>query len=318
MTEGGPAPQRLHLGITPWQLVGATAQSIGEQASFAEQLGYHSFWLAENHFAPHALPDPLMMLTAAAGVTQRIRLGTTSFLITLRNPLQAAEQVAVLDQLSEGRVLLGMGRGYAPQMLQAFQVPIKEKRRIFAWTLELMQRAWAGEAISLDGDPAHAVAVHPLPVQRPHPPLWVAAFGPKALAQAGTLGLPYLSSPMESLGTLVGNYDVHAAAAQAAGHQRSSTVPLMRTIFVGEDPAQVANLRQRMQAEYENTRLLPGETLDDWALIGDPEFVREGVARYRERLGMTHLIATRLRLPGVDAPAHRRSATLLAETLVDR
>ena len=159
----------LHLGITPWQLNAPSAAGIGEQAAFAESHGYESFWLPENHFGEGALPDPLMLLASAAATTTSIKLATTSYLLTLRNPLQAAEQVAVLDQLSDGRVLLGVGRGYAPEMLRAFHVPVAEKRRIFAWTLGLMKDAWAGEAISLDGDAENAVRVYPLPVQRPHP-----------------------------------------------------------------------------------------------------------------------------------------------------
>ena len=70
----------LHLGITPWRLNPLSAASIGEQAAFAEQHGYQSFWLPENHFGEGALPDPLMLLASAATTTQRIQLATTSYL----------------------------------------------------------------------------------------------------------------------------------------------------------------------------------------------------------------------------------------------
>ena len=98
-----------------------------------------------------------------AGATKTIKLGTTSYLLTLRNPLQAAEQVAVFDQMSGGRLILGVGRGYAPEMLRAFHVPVAEKRKIFAWTLDIMRRAWAGEPVTLDDDPEHAIEVYPRP-----------------------------------------------------------------------------------------------------------------------------------------------------------
>ena len=308
----------LHLGITPWHLNPSTAASIGDQAAFAEANGYQSFWLPENHFGDGALPDPLMLLASAATSTSNIQLATTSYLLTLRNPLQAAEQVAVLDQLSGGRVLLGVGRGYAPEMLRAFHVPVAEKRRIFAWTLDLMQKAWSGEAISLDGDPEHAVMVHPRPVQQPHPPIWVAAFGPKALAQAGRMGLPYLSSPMESLKTLADNYAQHRQASVAEGVKPAETVPLMRTVYVSRDAAEVAQLRQRLEQEAENSRLQPGETLDDWTLIGDPAFVRDGIQRYQETLGMTHMVVTRLRLSGLPDAQLRNSVALLAESVLGK
>jgi alkanesulfonate monooxygenase SsuD/methylene tetrahydromethanopterin reductase-like flavin-dependent oxidoreductase (luciferase family) len=307
---------RLHLGITPWHLNPPTAASIGDQAAFAEANGYESFWLPENHFGEGALPDPLMLLASAATSTSKIQLATTSYLLTLRNPLQAAEQVAVLDQLSGGRVLLGVGRGYAPEMLRAFHVPVAEKRRIFAWTLGLMQQAWSGKAISLDGDPEHAVMVHPRPLQQPHPPIWVAAFGPKALAQAGRMGLPYLSSPMESLQTLADNYAQHRQASVTEGVKPAEIVPLMRTVYVSHDATEVAQLRQRLEKEMENSRLQPGETLDDWTLIGDPAFVRDGIQRYQEALGMTHMVVTRLRLSGLPDAQLRNSVALLAESVL--
>ena len=117
---------KLHLGLTPWNFSNLSARSLSEQAQFAEQCGYQSLWLPENHFGESALPDPLTLLAAAAGATANIRLGTTSYLLTLRNPLQAAEQVAVFDQMSGGRLILGVGRGYAPGMLRAFHVPVAE------------------------------------------------------------------------------------------------------------------------------------------------------------------------------------------------
>ena len=105
----------MRLGLTPWIISGTVdAQSLSRQAALAENWGYESFWLPENHFTGDgAIPEPLMLLAGAAASTTKIRLATTSFLLTLRHPLQAAEQVAVLDQLSNGRVILGVGRGYA-------------------------------------------------------------------------------------------------------------------------------------------------------------------------------------------------------------
>ena len=97
----------LHLGLTPWTFpMGRSAAELAGQARLAEQLGYESFWLPENHFTGEgAIPDPLMLLAAVAAATEHIRLATTSYLLPLRHPLQAAEQVAVLDQLSQGRVI---------------------------------------------------------------------------------------------------------------------------------------------------------------------------------------------------------------------
>lgn len=310
----------LHLGLTPWLApIGRNAAELGRQAERAEGWGYESFWLPENHFGEGAIPDPLMLLAAVAGATRTIRLATTSFLLPLRHPIQAAEQVAVLDQLSNGRVILGVGRGFQPAMFDAFNIPPKQKRARFEACLRQMCDAWVGASIGGAGD--DPIMLSPLPVQRPHPPVWVAAFGPKALAQAGGLGLPYLASPMESRQTLEANYALHRQACAENGHNVPAEVPIMRTVFVSNDKRELERVRDllerqagetRRQASTAIARRMP-DRVDDWALIGSPLQVGEGIAEYRETLGMTHLVATRLRISGFQDSALELSLQLLAE-----
>ncbi len=295
----------MHLGLTPWDFSDASARSLQSQAVRAESMGYESFWLPENHFNERAIPDPLMLLAAVAAATTHIRLATTSYLLTLRHPLQAAEQVAVLDNMSEGRVLLGVGRGFAPDMLRAFNVEPKDKRRIFESSLKTMRMAWAGEAVPV-GDGA-SVVLDPLPVQQPHPPIWVAAFGPKALTQAGRLGLPYLASPMETLEVLARNYAVHRHASE----QPVREVPLMRTVYVATSEREAATVKDAL-AKLPMPRADGVPCVDDWAVVGDATEVRDRLQEYVECLGMTHLVATRLRLPGFDSAALERSLEALA------
>lgn len=313
----------LHLGLTPWIVSGmADAATLARQGELAESWGYESFWLPENHFGGEgAIPEPLMLLAAVAARTRTLRLATTSYLLPLRNPLQAAEQVAVLDRLSGGRVTLGVGRGYSAQLLGAFSVSPKDKRRIFEWCLDHMVRAWRGEPVALTED-AEPVTVAPLPVQQPHPPIWVAAFGPKALAQAGRLGAPYLASPMEPLDRLRDNYRRHVQACEEAGQPVPPEVPVMRSCFVSADSREVARVRdgleaqaRRMAAEAEGRMARRFSTaVDDWALVGEPAAVQDRVELYREELGMTHLVVTRLRI-NVDAASAERSVETMARLL---
>ncbi len=300
----------MKLGITPWLGGERTAAALTEQASQAEALGYESFWLPESHFNPGAIPDPLMLLAAVAAGTSSIRLATTSYLLPLRHPIQAAEQVAVLDQLSRGRVLLGVGRGYAAPMLAAFDIEARHKRSLFEACLGRMIEAWSGAPL------ADGLVLDPLPVQKPHPPVWVAAFGPKALDQAGRLGLPYLASPMEPLETLLDNLRRHRAAAAGAGRQLEPVVPVMRSVFVTESATETVALREALAAQ---ARALPGRPVpadvDDWAIVGEPGAVRERVAEYRERLGMTHLIVARPRLGELPTARLTRSVAAAAELL---
>ena len=236
-----------------------------------------------------------------------MRLGTTSFLLPVRNPIHVAEEVAVLDRLSQGRVILGMGRGFRGALFTAFEVPPEEKRDRFEAALQVMRRAWAGEAVAWEagvGEAAPPTPVHvaPLPVQQPHPPLWVAAFGPKAVEQAGRLALPYLASPIESLAALEANYARHREALAGA----SVAVPVMRTLFVSRDAARVARARAGLaqqaaalaKAPASSLRRAAAAAVADWAIVGGPEEVAEGVRSYREKLGVTHLIA-RVQIPGL-------------------
>ena len=296
----------LHLGLTPWMLSEtADADTLARQGELAESWGYRSFWLPEHHFSHSgAVPDPLMLLAAVAARTRTILLGTTSFLLPLRNPLQAAEQVAVLDRLSNGRVVLGVGRGYSASLLSAFSISPGEKRRRFEWCLDHMIQAWRGEPVALTENAA-PVVVAPRPVQEPHPPIWVAAFGPKALAQVGSLGAPYLASPMESRARLKENYRLHAQACKAAGRALPAQVPIMRTVFTSSDAKLVRRVREsldRWAASADVARRTAGR-VDDWAIVGEPAAVQGQIEQYRRELCMTHLIVTRLRVSGVD-PAH--------------
>jgi len=301
----------LELGLTPWDFSSLTASSLAAQAAYAESLGYRSFWLPENHFNAHAIPDPLMLLAAVAASTREMRLATSSYLLPLRNPLLAAEQVAVLDRLSEGRVILGVGRGYSRETLNAFAIDPGEKRELFEWAYLRMLSAWRGEAVSLHADGSAAVTVMPRPVQQPHPPVWVAAFGPKALAQVGRLGLPYLASPIETLAELASNFARYDAALAAAGHPPMTVRPVMRTVFVSDSQATLNTLRERLSHLALPTGHAPA-LADEWAIIGDRYEVRDKIAVYRETLRMSHLVVTRLRVEGVPSDGLRESVTAIA------
>lgn len=286
----------MQLGTTPWlPHKSATAADLAAQAQQAEALGFTSFWLPEGHFRQQAFPEPLMALAAVATATRNIQLATSSLLLTIRNPLQLAEQVAVLDQLSKGRVLLGVGRGFAPDMLKAFGVEPGTKRQLFEKNLDAMRRFWAGDSItSMDAAAKQTtLLLEPRPYQLPHPPIWVAAFGPKALAQAGRLGLPYLASPVESLEQLQQNYEIHAEATREAGHTDQVVTPVMRTVCIVNSTSERTQILKRLGSN--NRRRGPaenGKPPEQWAIVGCANEVSDTLADYRKALGMTHLILT--------------------------
>jgi alkanesulfonate monooxygenase SsuD/methylene tetrahydromethanopterin reductase-like flavin-dependent oxidoreductase (luciferase family) len=265
-----------------------------EKAERAEALGLHSVWVPEMHFRPGAMASPLLALAAIAARTRRIRLGTTSLLLPIHHPLRIAEEVAALDALSGGRVELGLGRGFATAVLQTFGVEARDKRDRFDEALDAILAAWA--AAGQDGpEPRPALR----PVQRPHPPLCVAAFGNKGLLQAARRGLPYLASPLETLDVLCENHALHRAALPAGVEATALAVPIMRTVFVARDDARARAVREALAAESARLgRGLPpalaraaAGAVGERAIVGTASQVADLVARYRERLGMDLLIA---------------------------
>lgn len=305
----------LKLGLTPWDFADLSAQSLTAQASFAESCGYESFWLPENHFGPNALPDPLLLLAAVAAGTSTIKLATTSYLLPLRNPLLAAEQVAILDQLSHGRVILGVGRGYSKETLHAFDIKPSTKRQLFEWCLGIMIEAWSGKPVSLHDNGDNTVTLSPTPFQKPHPPIWVAAFGPKALAQAGRLGLPYLASPIETFDQLDANFAAYDQAIADSVHVAPKERPVMRSIFVSEDTQKVHQVRERLAKSKPPAGLETAPQIDDWAIVGEPAYAMEQIAQLQENLNATHLIVTRLRIDGFEQTDFKSSLETIASLI---
>lgn len=296
----------LQVATTPWTWSGiASADALCREAEQAEAMGFHSLWLPENHFrGTRSIPSPLMLLAAIASRTKHLKLGCTSYLIPVRNPIQAAEEVAVLDQLCEGRLILGLGRGISADLFRTFGVERADKRKLFQQNLDVMLRAWRGESIVDDG--GEPVYLSPLPVQQPAPPIWVAAFGPLALQQVAGLGLPYLASPIESLDQLEQNYAAYHARMAQEDLLRQEIVPIMRTVFVSKSRAATARLRAALDDGVPADMKARAQGVEQWSIVGDRAYVADKLQEYAQRLTLSHLIL-RGGLPGIE-PQHERDS----------
>lgn len=305
--------ENLHVGVTCWKPESSwDAHTLCDQASRTEQLGLDSYWLPENHFGENAMPSPLTQLAAISGCTSTIRLGTASYLLPIRHPIQAAEEVAVVDQLCNGRLILGLGRGIQETVFNAYGIDSKEKRKHFSSNLSVMRDAWAGHAIRTENS-LDEIQLSPLPVQRGGPPLWIAAFGPLALKQVAKLGLPYLASPMETLQELAANYARFNDLLVDSEQPAVATVPIMRTLFINDNPRLCAQVTSTLSQQAGKFRRNAHADIHDWTIIGDRYYVEDKIAEYCEVLKMTHLIASS-RLPGIDAHAVIRSHEALSRT----
>lgn len=266
------------------------AQSL-ELIERADALGFDSFWLPENHFREGATASPLLTLSAVAARTQKLRLGTTSILIPVHDPWRVAAEVATLDQLSDGRVIFGVGRGFEALMFRTFGVDPKEKRDRFDEALDTILEAWSGRG---EGFPPDL----PMPVQQPHPPVIVAAFGPKGLRQASSRGLPYLASPLERLDVLDENYARHRAGLPPEVDAAALEVPVMRTFHVAANKSEAKRARDAAASEFQGIAERVGKNLaekasgapDERVVVGDVDEVVDRIESYREALGMDLIV----------------------------
>jgi alkanesulfonate monooxygenase SsuD/methylene tetrahydromethanopterin reductase-like flavin-dependent oxidoreductase (luciferase family) len=249
-------------GQTHWQACDAVLATADQ----AETLGFDSLWLAERHFSPPGsaalVPSigsaPLLLATAIAMRTSRIRLGTAVLLLPLGHPVRLAEEVATLDQLSQGRLHLGIGRSSFPRAYEGYGIPYAESRARFQEYLDIMRLAWTQPQFSYTGTfyTMRDVEVLPKPWQHPHPPLHQAAATRETFAAVGTMGLRLLvaliGTPMAELASVIA---VYQAAWQAAGHPGQGEVRLRLPIYVAETQEQAqADPRPSVLPYYERLR----------------------------------------------------------------
>jgi alkanesulfonate monooxygenase SsuD/methylene tetrahydromethanopterin reductase-like flavin-dependent oxidoreductase (luciferase family) len=170
------------------------------QIELGDASGFDTVWLGELHFsrAFSILADPLMVLAAAAQRTTRIRLGTAVTLLPLHNPVKLAEQAAITDILSNGRLEFGVGRGTAPAHYAGYDIAQEESRDRFDEALDFIVQAWTQKQFSFEGKffRARDLMVVPKPVQSPHPPVRIAANSPDTFPIAARRGLPIFATPL--------------------------------------------------------------------------------------------------------------------------
>ncbi|MFL5269804.1 MAG: LLM class flavin-dependent oxidoreductase [Stellaceae bacterium] len=175
-------------------------RDIIAQIEIGDDLGFDAVWLGELHFsrAFSILADPLMVLAAAAQRTSRIRLGTAVTLLPLHNPVKIAEEAAIADILSDGRLELGVGRGTAPLHYSGYDIPQEESRERFDEALDFILKAWTEETFSFEGKHFRAseLSVVPRPVQSPHPRVRIAANSPDTFPMAGRRRFPIFATPL--------------------------------------------------------------------------------------------------------------------------
>ena len=309
--------------------VGELYDEILEQINLADTLGFESFWLAEHHFHEYgAIPRPALMLAAAARTTTRIRLGAAVVVLPFDTPLRTAEDFAMVDQLSGGRLVLGVGSGYLKHEFEGFGITPEEKRGRFDEGLEVLLKAWSGERFTHSGEhfTIRDVALNVVPVARPHPPLWVAILSNGAAYHVGRRGLPIMTIPYattESFKELEETASAFRTGFAESGKDASEgSIRFGLHVHCAETTEQArAEAREAME-RYVRTRLYAKDRsfdeliAKDLVAFGDPEEVCRVLRRYEEA-GMTHVMAI-TSFGGMSHGTVKRSLHLLAEEVLPR
>ena len=181
------------LPCADWQSPFQRYQEVLEQIQLGDELGFGNVWLAEHHFSPETCltPSPLMLASAAAQRTKRIRLGVAVNLLPYHDPIRMAEDIATLDLISNGRAEFGVGRGASPSHSKGFHIPQEENRERFLESLvRFILEAWTQDEFSFKGKyySADNLRVVPKPLQKPHPSIRIASNSQDTFELVGKLG----------------------------------------------------------------------------------------------------------------------------------
>lgn len=323
-------------------------QEILEEIAYGEELGFDSVWLPEHHFAVYGmLGNPLTLAAAITQRTRRMQIGTAVMVLPLHHPLRLAEEAALVDVLSQGRLLLGVGRGYQPPEFHGFGTPQQASREVFLESFEIVRRALSGETFVYDGKFWHIrdpTEIFPKPIQKPHPPFYLAAISPSTYDMAAHLGLPLLRAPQFStLDTVARAFTAYKDEMRAYGYDPDTLdQPLAVRVYVAPTDAEAkAEAKHALWFYHLLATLLPGApgrpkpagyehypqdptvlatlTFEDvWehgTCFGTPERVIRLMQRYMERSGTTHWML-QMRIGGLEHDKVRRSMELFAREVM--
>jgi probable F420-dependent oxidoreductase len=296
-----------------------------ELAQLAEECGYDTVTIGHHHFMPGNLADPLTFLATVAARTEVLRVGTGIFQLPVHNPVRVAEQVALIDQMSGGRISLGVGLGWWPLEYQVQGSDFAHRGARMEEALHILRLVWEQENTAYEGRfwSCPELTVHPRPVQRPHPPLWVAGVADVAIDRAARLGDAWLCGPVQSISkaaSMVATYreacDRHDTSDSWILRRYAWVAPTRAEVVESVLPAYVDGLVEHWRESTEDAeekalfaRMDAGEDVtteiaNDRLLWGSPEDVIGQIQRYQETTGATHVHAAfGAGLPGSGAQA---------------
>jgi probable F420-dependent oxidoreductase len=320
----------MKIGLSPLQGQSSFDETLRE-CERAEAAGFDSVWLGEHHNNPILYPAPLIGLAAIASRTTRVKLGTGVLLLPLYHPMMVAEEGAMVDRISGGRLILGIGAGYAPEEFSAFGCSLKERGSRLEEGASLLCRLWTEEHVTHRGKHYHLqdATVAPRPVQRPRPPIWFGAWADTAIRRAARLGDAWFIGPSASLEEIAPCARIYQKACTENGNGKGE-IALFRYVFVGasiQEAVRAVGDRyleafERMYFRWPHPVVKRPEgplTIERLAenriILGDPKTCIDAIGGFHKALDVKHLVC-RFSVPGISRQACETSVDLFSREVM--
>ena len=265
----------------------------------AEDLGYESSFQVSHHAQKDGLcPGPLLACTAAATATKHMRIGTGVLLVPLYAPLKLAEDIAVLDNIANGRFIFGVAPGYVAEEFAAHGIPRDERVGRFEEALDLMTLAWTEDTFSFDGQyyKVPETRMTPKPQQDPHPPIWYGVSAKASLRRAARRHAVQIMSPRHGPEELIEHFRPYEEEAAKIGWEIPER-PIIRNVFVAESHAKAEEIAAPAlnylytelygAASAAGDRVLraaDGTAITDKDQVGFENFKNRYISKFSERL----------------------------------
>jgi alkanesulfonate monooxygenase SsuD/methylene tetrahydromethanopterin reductase-like flavin-dependent oxidoreductase (luciferase family) len=286
----------------------------------ADDYGFDAIWIEEHHDVGPYWPTPLLAIAALAPHLGSLSIGTAILVLPLHDPVHVAEQGAILDVMTGGRLVLGFGLGDSTEEFAAFRVPAGRRGTRAEEQIAIIRALWRGETLEHAGRfyELHGVRLKTPPVQPGGPPLWIGGWGPRQLQRAATIGDAWFPGPVGTFSEIVERqavYDDHVRS--AGGDPLERARPLIRDVIVATNEARAWEIAEEtvlpsyFDTYVESEHVLVGretsgarvvdarDLATDRLIVGDPELVTSELARCVETLACNNLVI-RLKLPGLE------------------
>lgn len=281
-------------------------QQIAEHRELISVAVDHGFDLvvAGQHFAAPTLRylQPIPYLTSIAMAFPSVSVATGILLLPLHHPVGVAEEVATMDAVTGGRVIMGVGIGYRPDEFDAFGIDRTTRTERFEESVEMIRALWTGQSLTRHGRfyQFENVELSTLPVQQPHPPIWVGAQVDASVRRAARVGDAWYAAPFPTHRELIDLYQTYLEERAAYGNRALAAIPVRREVYISDSPAEAeAAVAAGASSRYGTYRtwgldvddgLGQSDWMDNRFVLGGPSDVAEGLSHLMDHVEHSHFI----------------------------